>query len=59
MYDVNVCYRVRFYVLGSLIIMMIMIIILKLSRTELVSRVKQYLVQHPTMNQLFNIYTVI
>ena len=41
MFDVLVCYRVRFYVLGSLIIMMIMIIILKLSRTEIVSRVKQ------------------
>ena len=42
MYDVNVCYRVRFYVLGSLIIMVLMIIILKLSRTEILSRVKQY-----------------
>ena len=59
MFDVLVCYRVRFYVLGSLIIMMIMIIILKLSRTEIVSRVKQYLVQHPTKNQLFNMYPVI
>ena len=42
MFDVTVCYRVRFYDLGSLIIMMIMIIILKLSRTEILSRVKQY-----------------